>query len=296
MDELEYRPQRAGRVLQSRRTGLIALAGYAPLNPWALDVITQVEEVADLHGMGVVILRYGTDGRSVDRAEELLRDGIADASVILFTQAFGSARLKRIGDLRLPTLAFGASAPHRFVDVLTQHEGAAVGEAVRHLVSIGCRRPAFISLPHAQRARDPRLTAFVRAATAAGIPTSQITTMRCPDDGYTSGLGAFPSATKLLSRPERTRPDAIMAGSDRGAITAMWAVIQLGLWIPDDVKIIGAGNIDEGLQVSPQLTTIGCEDVDYRPAIERLVSRILAPSLAPTSISMPWELIRRGTA
>lgn len=174
MDELEYRPQRAGRVLQSRRTDLIAVAGYAPLNPWALDVITQVEEVADLHGMGVVILRYGTDGRSVDRAEELLGDGIADASVILFTQAFGSARLKRIGDLRLPTLAFGASAPHRFVDVLTQHEG--------------------------------------------------------------------------------------------------------------------------GLQVSPQLTTIGCEDVDYRPAIERLVCRILAPSLAPTSISMRWELIRRGTA
>ncbi|HLQ82085.1 MAG TPA: LacI family DNA-binding transcriptional regulator [Bacillota bacterium] len=294
MAELGYRPHRAGRVLQSRRTRLIAVAAYTPLNPWALTAIAQIEEVADRHGLGVVIVRYGSEAATTDRAEELLNDGIADATAVLYGPAFGEERARRLGASGLPTLVFGLPRPAPGVDVLVQHEERAIGDAARYLVETGSDRLAFISrsgptLP------DQRGDAFVTAARGAGLPTDRVTLVRSPQDQYATDVRVLQRAVELLRLPRRTRPDAIMVPSDRGAINVMWAAIQEGLRVPDDVRIIGAGNIDQCLQVSPHLTTVGCVDVDYRPAIERLIQRIGRPDRDNRAIEVPWELIIRGT-
>lgn len=294
MQQLGYRPQRAGRVLQSRRTDLIAIAAYAPMNPWAMTAIAQIEEVAEQRGMGVIILRYGDEGRATDRAEELLRDGIADAAIVLYLPRFGAKRARRLGALGLPSLVFGMAEPTPGVDVLVQHEERAIADAARYLVDTGSTWLAFISKAPTGTP-DTREDAFVAAAQGAGLPEDRVMTVRSPRDEFASDVRVLHRAVELFRRPREQRPDAIMVPSDRGAINVMWAAIQEGLRVPDDVRIIGAGNIDEGRQVSPHLTTVGCVDVDYRPAIERLIDRIGNPDEATRAIEVPWELIIRGT-
>lgn len=295
MTELGYRPQRAGRVLQSRRTRLIAVAAYTPLNPWSMTAITQIEEVADRHGLGVVIVRYGAEGNATERAEDLLRDGIADAAVVLYVGAFGTARARRLGTFGLPTLVFGMHRPAPGVDVLVQHEEAAIADAARYLVETGSERLAFISRAERPDGADLRGKAFHKGARAAGLPEDQVRTVRSPADGYAPDVRVLHRAIELFRLPRTERPDAIMVPSDRGAINVMWAAIQEGLKIPRDIRIIGNGNIDECVQVSPHLTTVGCLDVDYRPAVERLVRRIDESEHRSKTIVVPWELIVRGT-
>lgn len=293
MRELDYTPSRSGRVLASSRTGLVAVAAYTPFNPWALELITQVEEVAAEHGLGVIIQRYGHTDHAVDRIEAHLLEGLADAAVVLGSPAFSPARLRRIGR-RIPLLAVHESYRPRGYDVMVQHEPAAIRSAAEHLIKLGVRRPAFIDGPGS--GRHPRCEAFVSTFVEHGYPADAVTVVHDHEDAFTGFLDARHLAVELLERSARRRPDAIMANSDRAAIATVWAATQLGIAIPDQLKVIGSGNIPEAGGLTPALTTVGTDSAEYRPVIERLIARIEDPQTPTRTLVVPWQLILRETA
>lgn len=195
----------------------------------------------------------------------------------------------------MPTLAFGLTRTAPGVDVLVQHENAAVAAAARYLIDTGSERLAFISNATQHTRAGAREAAFVHAAAARGLTGDVMLRVRPTRDGLSPDMWVAQRAVELFRLPKAQRPDTVMCGSDRGAINVMWAAIQEGLRIPEDVRVVGAGNIDECMQVSPHLTTVGCVDVDYRPAVEHLVERISSGPQKPVRTSVPWQLIVRGT-
>jgi LacI family transcriptional regulator len=293
MRELDYTPARAGRVLASSRTGLVAVAAYTPFNPWALELITQIEEVAAEYGLGVVIQRYGHTDHAADRIEANLLEGLADAAVVLGAPSFSPGRLYRIGR-RLPLLAIHDAYRPRGYDVMVQHEAAAVRSAAEHLINLGVRRPAFIDGPGDDR--HPRRDAFLSAFADHGYRHGAVTVVHDHEDAFTGFLDARHLAVELLQQPVRRRPDAIMANSDRAAIATVWAATQLGISIPEELKVIGSGNIPESGGLTPALTTVGTDAEEYRPVLERLIARIDDPGMPTRTLVVPWKLILRETA
>ena len=293
MRQLDYSPARSGRVLARSRTDLVAVAAYAPFNPWSLELITQVEEVAARRGLGVIIQRYGHTVDALARVEGQLVDGIADAAVLLGSGEIPRSRLRRIG-ARVPLLVVGESYRPQGYDVMIQQEQAAVRQAAEHLVALGVRRPAFIAGQSVSATRG-RHDAFVEVFREHGYPEAAVEVVEHRPDVFSGFLDARHLATELLDRPHHQRPDAIMANSDRAAIATLWAAMQLGIGIPDDLKVIGSGNIPEASQLTPGLTTVGVETEAYQPVIDRLLDRIEHPTTARTLV-VPWRLIVRGTA
>lgn len=293
MRQLDYRPARSGRVLARNRTDLVAVAVAAPFNPWSLELITQIEEVAARRGLGVIIQRYGHTADALDRVESQLVDGIADAAVVLGSGDIATSRLRRIG-ARVPLLVVGESYRPRGYDVMIQREHDAVRQAAEHLVGLGVRRPAFIAgqSVHATRRRHD---AFVEVFREHGYPEPAVEVVDHDPDVFSGFLDARHLATELLDRPRDRRPDAIMANSDRAAIATLFAALQLGIKIPDELRIIGSGNIPEASRLTPGLTTVGVETEAYRPVIDRLLDRIKNPTTARTLV-VPWRLIVRDTA
>ena len=53
-----------------------------------------------------------------------------------------------------------------------------------------------------------------------------------------------------------TRPDAVFCANDLMAIGALDAARELGLRVPEDVRIVGFDDIEAASLVSPALTTI----------------------------------------
>ncbi|WP_158548056.1 LacI family DNA-binding transcriptional regulator [Desertihabitans brevis] len=296
MEQLHYRPQRAGRVLQRRRTDLVAIAAYTPYNPWGLALMNQVEEVAEARGLGVVTLRYGHSVSRTDRAEHLLADGIADAAVVLARPDFGADRLDRVAASGVPVLAIGAEGIERSPDAawaaLVQDQYPALEAGLDHLLRTGSRRVAYLTEGDAD---SPRTRSFRRAADALGLDPARVELAFSGTSTSLTSLETYQAVRALLDRPDAERPDALMVSSDRGAIATLWTAIDLGLRVPEDLRIIGAGNTPDGTAVSPPLSTIGCDAVAYRPAVEHLLARIDDPILPPERISVPWRLILRGT-
>ncbi|WP_161606401.1 LacI family DNA-binding transcriptional regulator [Microlunatus speluncae] len=291
MRQLDYSPRRAGRVLARNRTDLVAVVA-STFNPWSLDLITEIEEAAAERGLGLIILRYGHTGEAIDRVESLLVDGLADAALILGSSGFSAARAHRIGS-RIPTLITGEWYRPRRFDVMVQHEAEAVRTAAEYLIRHKVRRPAFLAEPVDQSRH--RSVAFATTFRQHGFPDSAITIADQPP-GLSGFLESRSRATELLDQPRSRRPDAILAHSDRAAISAAWAAMQLGIRVPDELKIIGIGNIVEGTEINPALTTIGTDTSAYRPMLHRLFDRIDTPDQPTRTIAVPWRLIIRGTA
>ncbi|HEY4387873.1 MAG TPA: substrate-binding domain-containing protein, partial [Ktedonobacteraceae bacterium] len=87
---------------------------------------------------------------------------------------------------------------------------------------------------------------------------------------------------------------AIFAASDTSAISALWAVRHQGLRIPQDIAILGVGNIPEGEITAPPLTTVGPTTLDFTEVANFLFSRLRgeAPPEGRRHL-LHWELIIR---
>lgn len=294
--ELDYRPQRAGRVLRRNKTDVIGIAAPNPLTPWAQEVAIEVDAVAQRRALNVITVNHSRNVEQSDRTEQLLVDGIVDAAVVLAPERFGIERLDRLAGAGLPVLAIGPETAidtsGRRWDALIEGQTAGFGPAISHLIDGGIHQLAFIAESSVD---DPKVTAFRNAIDELGIDADAIEIVEVPAAPATSALDTHSAIRALLARPPASRPQALLTGSDRAAIAAMWTAIDLDLEVPADVAIIGAGNIAEGRAVRPQLSTVGSDPVAYQPAIEHLLDRIEDPSLQPQRTIIPWRLITRGT-
>ncbi len=104
-------------------------------------------------------------------------------------------------------------------------------------------------------------------------------------------------ATNILVKAYLKRadhPTAIFAANDLHGIAMMRAAHEIGIRIPENISILGFGNLDVADYVG--LTTIDQHlDESGRTAVELLISRILDASRPIRHIQLPLNIIERGT-
>jgi LacI family transcriptional regulator len=120
--------------------------------------------------------------------------------------------------------------------------------ATRHLIEIGCKRIAHIRGPEYSPALQ-RLEGYKRALTEAGLKILDdyiIAERKVDVDSRRHGAEAM---GQLLSR--KPRPDGVFCFNDPLALGAMTRALDEGLRIPEDLAIIGCGNLhyDDALRV-----------------------------------------------
>jgi LacI family transcriptional regulator len=170
--------------------------------------------------------------------------------------------------------------------VLTDDER--VGQlATSHLVDLGRRAIAHIAGPDIQHARR-RETGWRDTLRARGIKVPEEWTVR---GGFMEADG-YRSMKRLLT--VRPRIDAVFAANDPVAIGAMKAIWEAGLRVPQDIAVVGVGDIALGDLLRVPLTTVGWSRKDQgRHAAELLLSGLEGESEEPRRIIIPPRLIVR---
>ena len=101
-------------------------------------------------------------------------------------------------------------------------------------------------------------------------------------------------AIALLER--KPRPTAISAVHDPFAWLIYDAAYQMGLRIPEDVSIVGFGNLFASKLLRPRLTTVDQHAYEIgRSAVQRVLLRIANPSEGPKKVLLPPDLIVGGS-
>jgi LacI family transcriptional regulator len=247
--ELNYQPNWVARSLAARRTFIIGLIVPDLMHSFFAEIAKGVSSTIRPLGYDVVICNSEEDGEfeasEVDRLLARQVDGllIASAQPPQHVELF-----ERIEARGVPYVLID----RRFADSHAPYVGAddeAIGSmATQHLIDRGSRRIAHIAGP-ALTPGTGRLKGYRDALTAAGIQVPDAYVERATDD--TSGYQAMRRLLALTPRP-----DAVFGYNDPTAAGAMKAILEAGIRIPEEIKVIGVGNVHYSDLLRVPLSTI----------------------------------------
>ncbi|MGH9584146.1 MAG: substrate-binding domain-containing protein, partial [Bryobacteraceae bacterium] len=163
----------------------------------------------------------------------------------------------------------------------------AVGSiATTHLIQNGCKRIAHVGGRYVSTAVD-RLHGYRQALIRAGMAVDEqlIVTRSRSDDA--ADISGYQGMKGLLELPER--PDGVFCHNDPMARGAMRAVIEAGLRIPEDIAIIGSGNVSYAPDLRVPLSSIDQQSELLGEQAARLALRLMASKQAPP----PEEILIR---
>jgi LacI family transcriptional regulator len=160
-----------------------------------------------------------------------------------------------------------------------------VHDLVDHLYSLGHRDIAYVG-PF----QDLRNRSFCFEALQKGLTIRQECLIECGWDFES----AFQAAEKLLKLSQK--PTAVFAASDTIAIGIMHAIQDSGLRIPQDISVVGYGDILESSIVYPPLTTIHINKTGSGElAVRLLLDKIRNPKPDPSCHILPVSLVIRSS-
>lgn len=290
--ELNYQPNWVARSLAAGRTFIIGLIVPDLMHSFFAEIAKGVSATIQPMGYDVVICNSeengGVEASEIDRLLGRQVDGLilASAQPPSSTEVF-----QRIAARGIPFVLID----RRFPEVPAPYVGVddeAIGRlATRHLIECGCRRIAHIAGPPLTPGVG-RLKGYQDALATAGISVPAGYIVRASDDA-----SGYEAARRLLEL--QPRPDAIFGYNDPTAAGAMKAVLESGLQIPAQMKVIGVGNVHYSDLLRVPLSTIDQSSAFIgQNAAEILVKAISTRRKRPSRsiIIEPVLIARESTA
>jgi LacI family transcriptional regulator len=286
MKELDYRPNLAARTLVTGRTFMVGFIVPDLVHPFFGEIARVLSQAIRAKGYNLVIASSEGDPELERHEIDSLTARQVDALVLASAQP-GDIELKyRTPIVLIDRQLSGISA--NFVGVNDEKVGYL---ATRHLIDAGYQRIAHIHGPALSPGRQ-RFDGYRRALAEAGralVPEYIV------NSGETD-LEGFEAMAQLLA--VHPRPDAVFAFNDPVAISAMKAIFQAGLRIPQDVALIGAGNFRHADLLRVPLSTVDQANTAIGEQAAKIVLKVIESKTksAPKSILLDPALIIRESS
>jgi LacI family transcriptional regulator len=290
ISSLGFQPDSRAQNMRRRNTMTIGFVVDDIANPWHASSFKAADRV--LREKGYSLYLVNTNGRAVDEASavDMLQHGRADGLIMTINNEQDPRTLKRLEELRIPSVLLDRDIPLEIDAVLTDH-ASGITQATDYLMGLGHTRIALITAGNDIRPGRERVRGFVEAFARRGLPV--------PNDLIRSqSLSAefgFREATTLMSLADR--PTAIIAAGNRILVGVLRAFQQRGISVPGDISLIGCDRSDVAM-VYPGPITIIDRDVDEigRTAAQLLLERLERVVDRPAQrIMFPTRLILGGS-
>jgi len=267
--ELSYRPNPHARGLRGARTMMLGAIVRDVTDPFFAGAIDALSVEAQQHGYSVVL------GHARERADEAL----ALAAVLEARQCDG---IVIVGDMSIqPRLMEDLESVNGHVPVVALWHGSGqtgfltvnvdnhhgMTASVRHLVSLGHRRIAFVGDPLHGDVRE-RQAAYEEVLSNGRIevPEEYVQHVR---NTFGGGVDAFEA---LMSLPEP--PTAVASATDVLAIGVLHAASDHEIAVPDELSVVGFDDIPFAAMTVPALTTV-------RMPVEKMVEAAVSMAVDP---------------
>jgi len=293
VQELNYRPNLAARALVTGRTNMIGFVIPDLIHSFFSEVVRGVALTLRNSGYTLVVTSSEQDPKIERQAVEQFITRRVDMLLIASTH-WTVEMFRRIEEAGIPYIlidrSFVGLAAH-FVGVNDEEVGAL---ATQHLFDTGCRRIAHIGGP----ALSPllgRLEGYKRALLKNGIAFDSDLVMSTDRAEEMGDVAAYKATQILLT--QNPRPDGIFCYNDIAAYGAITAILDAGLRIPEDISVIGCGNLLYNKFLHVPLTSVDQQTAVIGQRAAKLALQIIEADqpLVPKPIFIEPRLVVRSS-
>lgn len=252
-DKLNYRPNAVALSLRKSKSFTIGVIIPEVVHFFFSTVISGVEEVAYAKGYNVILVQTNEKlSREKSSIETMLSNQIDGVLVSFSRETTDFSHFRKLMDLDFPIVFFDRQPDLDNTVNVTVNDFQGAYDAVRHLASQGYTRIAHLAGPSNLAISKGRKAGYLQALEDAGLPSNPSWIVECP-----SGTEAesYNLAKELFKDPSN-RPNAIFAHHDIVAASAMMALKDMGLKIPEDVGVVGYSNWQFSSMIDPPLSTV----------------------------------------
>ncbi len=278
VDALRYVPDAVARSLSIRRSHTIGVVLPELHGDFFSEVIRGVDLAARAGGYHLLVSGSHSDAAEMAAVLRALR-GRVDGLVVMAPDVQAQQVCSEVHQA-VPVVFLNPCSDARFLITVDNYGGAVA--MMRHLVSLGHRRIAFICGPERNADAAERLRAY-RDAMKLG---------RMEIAGDFTEASGHAAARQLIAAARR--PSAIFAANDAMAIGAFRALRQNDIHVPDDIALVGFDDIPMAQYLTPPLTTVNVPIAELgRRAFAQVRHVIDHKSSRPRHETLPATLIIR---
>lgn len=277
--ELGYIPNRHAKALSTGRTSAIGVVIPDITNPFFPPIVRQAQRVSEAMSYGVLVVESDNDpGREARQIEQLIPQV---EGFILASPRQSEEALRRTA-ARTPCVLLNRDVAGTARVLLSSR--SALHTAVGDFARGGVSRVCYVGGPHRSWSNAERQDAVTSRAGELGLEVSHLQTTN----------GTYAEARDLAAGVVRARAQAVIAFDDVVAHGILDGILEAGLSVPGDVRLLGC---DDALpiQTHPRLSTIDMHGPD---GVDRAMHLLLEAGASPVPearVVLQGELRHRET-
>ncbi len=287
--ELKYQPSRVAKRLRSKSVSSNLIGVLVPdiQNPFYVDVLRGIEDVAYINNYAIIMCNYSQDEKKEKLYLEIMQSEAIDG-LIAAPASEDDLRLKKMVNEGLPVVCVDRGLSGVDVDIVVVDNQAGAFKAVDFLIQSGYKRIAYISgLPTIPSSRL-REKGYKDALAENNIPFDP-DLVKYGDSKYESGVILCEELLNLTNPP-----NAIFTGNNLITLGALETIHRRGLMIPKDIAIVGFDDMIWSNSLNPPLTAIRQPAYDIgKRACELLIQRISEPQRTCIQMILKTEFMER---
>ncbi|GAA1406368.1 LacI family DNA-binding transcriptional regulator [Catellatospora coxensis] len=253
IDELGYVRNDSARHLRAGSSRTVAIVVLDVSNPFFTDVVQGAEAVVEAAGGMLVVCNSGQDPAREGRHLATLEEQRVRGLLITPVENGRHERLERLVDRGIPVVLVdrGSGQLNRCSVAVDDVLGGRL--AATHLAELGHRHIAFVGGPASIAQVADRHAGAAAALTehGGGIELEVVETKAL---SVTAGRQA---AEDICALPQARRPTAIFCANDLLALGVLQGLTIGGLRVPEDISLVGYGDIDFAAAAAVPLTSVG---------------------------------------
>lgn len=291
IEALEFRPNPLAQGLRLGRSRAVAFAvGDIEQNVYP-TLARVVQGLLEESGYDLMLFNLGHSPERFDAMLARARDLRLSGIVLATSDIIDAERLRafRLAEGDCPVVVLGQDLSADGVPSVWHDDTDGAYRATRHLIAIGCRRLGYVGRIAGSAMGGARFEGYRRAVVEAfgALDRDRVwdNTYRYPA-GYRAMADAVERGIAL---------DGMITGSDELALGVMAAASDRGIAVPDDLSVVGFGDVEWGAHVRPSLTTLSNDFPLMAERVRALIGDPPAAGAAAPSLRIARRLVLRDS-
>lgn len=250
-DKLNYQPNPFASSLRRKKSITIAVVIPEIANNFFALAMDGIQMVAQQKGYHVLTYLTHEDYKNEESTIRHLQGGRVDGVLIsLCRDTADVSHLASLHETGIPLVFFDRVPETMECPTVTTDDYESGFKATEHLIQAGCKKIACLSLSNYLSITHKRMNGYEDALEKYNIKADPKLVVQCTNDNAAN----LDMIKKLLTRKDR--PDGIFATVEKLAISTYYVCNDIGLKIPQQLKVISFSNLRTASLLNPSLSTI----------------------------------------